>query len=417
MRPGRVNKPWPVPVEAGDDGRPRRVGRLAVASIREEWLVEDGWWTANPLRRSYFEVVLEDGSDVVVFSEPGSRARPLVPAARLMGRPEALPYVELHCHSAYSFRDGASDPAELAGAAAELGYEALALTDHDGVSGAMEFAHACSGVGVRPIVGAELTGRGWLAHHAARRVGRGLVQPLPADHPGPCRDARRRGDERGRHRDARGPPPFAPAGRARVPRRRAGLPVGLRARGRRRRALGARRPDRRGGDGAAAALGLRARTTSGSSCSARCGATTARATAGSPRSPARSASRASRPATSTPTSARGWPCRTRWSRSASARPWTRARACAAATARRRSCRRPGRPRASATTPRPSPSRPAWPSGCASTSPATSATAIPAPRTPPPAAAWPASAARCWTSATPARPTAPGPRRGWTRSSA
>ena len=39
---------------------------------------------------------------------------------------------------------------------------------------------------------------------------------------------------------------------------------------------------------------------------------------------------------------------------------------AAATARRRSCRRPGRPRASATTPRPSPSRPAWPSGCAST---------------------------------------------------
>ena len=70
------------------------------------------------------------------------------------------PYVELHCHSAYSFRDGASDPAELAGAAAELGYEALALTDHDGVSGAMEFAHACAGVGVRPIVGVELTVEG-----------------------------------------------------------------------------------------------------------------------------------------------------------------------------------------------------------------------------------------------------------------
>ncbi len=71
MRPGRVNKPWPVPVEADDDGRPRRVGRLMVTSIREEWMVEDGWWTSNPLRRSYFEVVLEDGSDVVVFSEPG----------------------------------------------------------------------------------------------------------------------------------------------------------------------------------------------------------------------------------------------------------------------------------------------------------------------------------------------------------
>src|SRR5262245_39203358 len=66
-------------------------------------------------------------------------------------------YVELHCHSAYSFLDGASEPAELAAAAADLGLEALALTDHDNVCGAMEFAHACSGVGVRPIHGAELT--------------------------------------------------------------------------------------------------------------------------------------------------------------------------------------------------------------------------------------------------------------------
>src|SRR3954469_17860942 len=68
-----------------------------------------------------------------------------------------MPYVELHCHSAYSFLDGASDPAELAATAADLGQEALALTDHDNVCGAMEFAHACHGVGVRPIVGCELT--------------------------------------------------------------------------------------------------------------------------------------------------------------------------------------------------------------------------------------------------------------------
>jgi error-prone DNA polymerase len=66
-------------------------------------------------------------------------------------------YTELHCHSAYSFLDGASEPAELAAAAADLGYEALALTDHDNVCGAMEFAHACAGVGVRSIVGTELT--------------------------------------------------------------------------------------------------------------------------------------------------------------------------------------------------------------------------------------------------------------------
>jgi error-prone DNA polymerase len=68
-----------------------------------------------------------------------------------------MSYIELHCHSAYSFLDGASDPAELAATAASLGHEALALTDHDNVCGAMEFAHACKGVGVRPIIGCELT--------------------------------------------------------------------------------------------------------------------------------------------------------------------------------------------------------------------------------------------------------------------
>ena len=68
-----------------------------------------------------------------------------------------MAWIELHCHSAYSFLDGASDPAELAATAAELGQKALALTDHDNVCGAMEFAHACAGVGVRPILGCELT--------------------------------------------------------------------------------------------------------------------------------------------------------------------------------------------------------------------------------------------------------------------
>jgi len=74
-------------------------------------------------------------------------------------RPAHSDYVELHCHSAYSFLDGASEPAELAATTAELGHRALALTDHDNVCGAMEFAHACRGVGVRPILGAELTVR------------------------------------------------------------------------------------------------------------------------------------------------------------------------------------------------------------------------------------------------------------------
>jgi error-prone DNA polymerase len=66
-------------------------------------------------------------------------------------------YVELHAHSAYSFLDGASQPEELAARAAELGYEALALTDHDGVYGSLEFAHAAKHLGVRPLTGAEVT--------------------------------------------------------------------------------------------------------------------------------------------------------------------------------------------------------------------------------------------------------------------
>jgi error-prone DNA polymerase len=66
-------------------------------------------------------------------------------------------YVELHCHSAYSFLDGASHPVELAGAAADQGHGALALTDHDGLHGAMEMAHALKPLGIRPITGAELT--------------------------------------------------------------------------------------------------------------------------------------------------------------------------------------------------------------------------------------------------------------------
>src|SRR6478752_10036461 len=68
-----------------------------------------------------------------------------------------MTYVELHAHSAYSFLDGASQPEELAARAAELGYEALALTDHDGLSGSLEFAHAAKAFGVRAITGAEVT--------------------------------------------------------------------------------------------------------------------------------------------------------------------------------------------------------------------------------------------------------------------
>ena len=67
-----------------------------------------------------------------------------------------VPYVELHAHSAFSFLDGASLPDELAATALEHGYEAMALTDHNGVSGSMEFAVAAGPLGLRAIHGVEI---------------------------------------------------------------------------------------------------------------------------------------------------------------------------------------------------------------------------------------------------------------------
>src|ERR1041384_627609 len=91
------------------------------------------------------------------FPLTGSASRRAPAHRAFRERTARVPYVELHAHSAYSFLDGASLPEELAVQAAELGYEALALTDHDGLYGSLEFAHAAKAFGIRPITGAELT--------------------------------------------------------------------------------------------------------------------------------------------------------------------------------------------------------------------------------------------------------------------
>jgi error-prone DNA polymerase len=71
-------------------------------------------------------------------------------------RPGTVPYAELHCHSNFSFLDGVSHPEELATEAAQLGLEALALTDHDGFYGVVRFAEAARAVGLRTVFGAEI---------------------------------------------------------------------------------------------------------------------------------------------------------------------------------------------------------------------------------------------------------------------
>ena len=66
-------------------------------------------------------------------------------------------YAELHCHSSFSFLDGASNPEELAYRAKEIGLSALALTDHDDLGGIVRFASAARELSLDAIVGAELT--------------------------------------------------------------------------------------------------------------------------------------------------------------------------------------------------------------------------------------------------------------------
>ena len=70
---------------------------------------------------------------------------------------ERVPFAELHCHSNFSFLDGASHPEELVEQAARLGLDALALTDHDGMYGVVRFAEAARQLGVATVFGAELS--------------------------------------------------------------------------------------------------------------------------------------------------------------------------------------------------------------------------------------------------------------------
>ena len=65
----RLGPPRLAAVAADADGQPRLVDGREVDSIRETWLLEDRWWTSEPLRRRYWEVVTTGGSDQVVFHD------------------------------------------------------------------------------------------------------------------------------------------------------------------------------------------------------------------------------------------------------------------------------------------------------------------------------------------------------------
>ena len=132
-----------------------------------------------------------------------------------------VPYAELHCHSNFSFLDGASHPEELVTEAARLGLEALALTDHNGFYGIVRFAEAARELGMPTIFGTELTsprrsGRPRSRNRDSRRPDRRAV----------CSAARRRRSPRST--PGRSPTPPRPTRRASTccssPTGRAGTP-------------------------------------------------------------------------------------------------------------------------------------------------------------------------------------------------
>ncbi len=65
----RLGAPRAARVRTDPEGTPLRIDRQAVAQVRESWLIEDRWWTDQPLRRRYWELVSETGRDIVVFHD------------------------------------------------------------------------------------------------------------------------------------------------------------------------------------------------------------------------------------------------------------------------------------------------------------------------------------------------------------
>ena len=65
----RLYRPRPLAIQADGAGVPISVGRAPVEAVREEWLIDDRWWTDRPLRRRYFDLVTADGVNRVVFCD------------------------------------------------------------------------------------------------------------------------------------------------------------------------------------------------------------------------------------------------------------------------------------------------------------------------------------------------------------
>jgi error-prone DNA polymerase len=117
-----------------------------------------------------------DGGDAQAWARKRAPYEPTPSQARTQTA-ETVPYAELHCHSNFSFLDGASHPEELVEEAVRLGLKALAITDHDGLYGVVRFAEAARAHGLPTVFGSELT------LHAMERADQRVGNPDPdGDH-------------------------------------------------------------------------------------------------------------------------------------------------------------------------------------------------------------------------------------------
>ncbi|GAA2660003.1 error-prone DNA polymerase [Paractinoplanes durhamensis] len=119
---------------------------------------EEGTHRIGEQRRQPFTVdplaVDADGGDSPAWSR---KRQPYQAPALVRATETAVPYAELHCHTNFSFLDGASHPEELAEEAARLGLTGLAVTDHDGFYGVVRFSEAAANLRLPTVFGAELS--------------------------------------------------------------------------------------------------------------------------------------------------------------------------------------------------------------------------------------------------------------------
>jgi error-prone DNA polymerase len=108
---------------------------------------------AKPIVHDPITIDHGDGGDTPAWT----RKRQRYQAPEFIRQSSTVDYAELHCHSTYSFLDGASQPEELVEEAARLGLTAIALTDHDGFYGVVRFSEAAQALGVSTVFGAELS--------------------------------------------------------------------------------------------------------------------------------------------------------------------------------------------------------------------------------------------------------------------